>query len=303
MKKVWFLIVVALIFLCVHIWKQWPDQYVHLVFCDVGQGDAILMWQGHAQILIDAGRADNQVLECLTEHLPFWDRQLELAVATHADGDHIGGFPAVFDNYGVRHILVEPIGKETGDFLEFYEAVLRKLEHESGLHIPLIGQHLTIGSRLTLVTISPRVDSLQFVNSERSLAETQLWASALESSEHVESYNDRSIVLLANIGEIDILLTGDLEYEGEQALLNQGLLSKIEVLKVGHHGSKTSTSDRLLTTIQPEIAVISSGQNNNYGHPAPEVIKKLKEKGVKIMRTDEEGSVHFITDGKTLWRK
>lgn len=303
MKKAFLMFFACSLFLGGAFWFSWPDHYVHLVFCDVGQGDAILIWQGFTQVLIDAGRPDNRVLECVAEHLPFWDRQLELAVATHADSDHIGGFSAVMDRYAVNYLLVEPIGKKTGDFLQFHEVVSRKISHESHLLMPTVGQQLVVGQSLTLVTLSPQVKSQSHSLTEGSSPEIQLWDSALVSEQSEIGYNDRSIVLLARIGEMDVLLTGDLEYEGEQALINQGLLSKIEVLKVGHHGSKTSTSEPFLNTIRPEVAVISSGKDNKYGHPVPEVMEKLKQSGAQILRTDELGSVHLVTNGETLWRK
>ncbi|HEX7018241.1 MAG TPA: MBL fold metallo-hydrolase [Patescibacteria group bacterium] len=280
--------------------RQWPDQHLHLVMCDIGQGDAILMWQGFTQVLIDAGKTD-QVVECLTKYLPFWDRNLELVIATHADSDHIGGFVAVGERYDFSYVLSEPLGKETEVFTGFSELVSRKQQQGTTVILPTPDTLLTLANRWTFKILSPREQPYLEQPSSQQNAETHLWDAWVEKGKEIESSNNRSIVLLATYHAMDILLTGDLEEPGEQALISQGLLADIEVLKIGHHGAKTSTTEGFLTALRPEIALISSGKNNQYGHPAPEVVKKIEEIGAKILRTDQKGDIHLVSDGSHLW--
>jgi len=105
------------------------------------------------------------------------------------------------------------------------------------------------------------------------------------------------------IGQIKILLTGDLEVEGELALIESNLLEDIDILKVGHHGAKTSTSDEFLTIVKPETSVISVGKTNSYGHPSLDVINSLMQFGSKVLRTDEIGTIELVSDGEKYWMK
>ena len=108
--------------------------------------------------------------------------------------------------------------------------------------------------------------------------------------------NDESIVLLVSLGNSKILLTGDLEEKGEKALIANGLTTKIDVLKAGHHGAKTSSSAEFINRIQPEKVIISSGQNNTYGHPHPEVLAEFKHLGAQVYRTDKLGSIKLMSE-------
>ena len=105
------------------IWRTWPDQQAHLIFCDVGQGDATLIVSGSNQVLIDGGRHRQAALSCLEKYVPFWDRRLELMIATHADADHIGGLPAVLEHYAVQQVITNSYNKETQVFSRFKNAV------------------------------------------------------------------------------------------------------------------------------------------------------------------------------------
>ena len=116
-----------------------------------------------------------------------------------------------------------------------------------------------------------------------------------------ELNNARSIVLSATYDRVNLLLTGDLELDGEKALLQSDLIKEHSILKVGHHGSKTSTSAEFLAALRPELAIISSGKNNSYGHPAPQVLTNLLQATSSILRTDQLGTLEVVTDGTSYW--
>ncbi len=273
-----------------------PDQKLHLVFCDVGQGDAILLYQGSNQILIDGG-SNQDVLTCLSNHLPFWDRKIEMVIATHPEADHITGLIDVINRYNVSQFVVNSAGKETGVFREFKEAVL---DEEAPIYFPKAGDKLKIGS-LELATLWPRehlggAENTSEVNRSRSqenTSEVSKAAQILGATTVEHDVNETSIVLRLSYGSFDALFPGDISTKTE-ALLD---LSETEVLKVAHHGSKYSTSENFLEQTMPELAVISVGKNP-WGHPTEEVIERISELGISLLRTDQEGEIEIISDGK-----
>lgn len=282
------------------IWS-WPLTETRVIFCDVGQGDAILIIQGFTQVLIDSGPKPESVKRCLSRFLPWWERTIELVVITHADADHIGGFPALFASYQMRNTLIDLVGKPSRDFLDLRRTLLKEQDQGGEVWQPILGQIISLTEQVTLTVISPQVagGDIQLLNPD--LTETVLSDILTSQEADIESYNDGSIVLLVTIGEITLLLTGDLEEAGEQALLSRALITDVDLLKVGHHGSKTSTSPGFLAQVRPEIAIISAGQNNRYGHPADSVIHRLEEAGAQILRTDQRGDIELISNGRTYW--
>lgn len=293
-----FLVCIALVFFVV---LQLSDAFVHIYFCDVGQGDSILITYKDTQILVDGGR-DAQVLDCLKKTVPFWDRKIELIVATHADTDHIGGLASVVSSYVVEKLLVPAHSSQTADFREFYLAVLR--EQMSGITLiePQVGLGVNISNEFQLTVLAHRGADGQLNPPWNSLSETELWDSSLINNTVTSNTNDGSIVLFMSHKQVSALLTGDLEASGEQALLSNDLIDRVTILKVGHHGSKTSSSEPFLDQVLPEIAVISVGEKNKYGHPHQEVLTRLQQKGAQIMRTDIEGTIHLVSNGQQVKR-
>lgn len=242
------------------------EQRTEIVFLNVGQGDAILISQGRYQVLIDGGRSSKELLGRLGRHVPFWDRKIEVVMATHPDADHIGGLPALLRTYRVDHVLTTGAESETETSRLFQEAAVKALGHQptpvfrgAKITFPQGGELLVEYPRQTIAGIVPDTDT-----------------------------NAGSIVARFTYGETSFLLTGDLPRE-ETVLPDE---APVTVLKAAHHGSKYSTSEAFLRLVQPKEVVISVGKNS-YGHPAPDVLDRLRAFGSIIHRTDEEGDVSY----------
>lgn len=246
-------------------------------FLDVGQGDAILVdTPSHKQLLIDGGR-NKQIVSELGKILPFGDRILDVVIATHPDADHIGGLPEVVSRYDVGLLLESGVESENkiDDELDrrAVDKGVRKLLARRGMRV-------SFGDGVVLRILFPDRDVTR-------------WET-----------NDASIVARLDYGESSFLFTGDSPIKIENTLINYSEESKelldVDVLKVGHHGSRTSTSLSYAQTVSPEYAVISAGKGNRYGHPHKEVLEILSKVGTKVVSTMESGTIKFETDGKTL---
>lgn len=289
------------VWICFRSFLFMPDHYVHIIFCDVGQGDAIIISRGSSQMLIDGGK-DSSVLDCLEKYIPMWDRSLEIVLATHPDADHILGLIPVLDSYEVKYLITNGQSKETDDFGRFYAAAEQELLEGTELIVGNRGQQIKLDNNIDISILHPKSDAEYNKVSINEEAETLLSDVKVTNSSPTQNANDHSIVLLLEYNLIQALFTGDLEKGGEQALLDSGLITDVEVLKVGHHGSKTSSIPDLIVTSRPEISVISAGKNNTYGHPHPQVLRTLEENGSLIVRTDVSSSIELITDGVSIWQ-
>ncbi|MBU3957209.1 MBL fold metallo-hydrolase [Patescibacteria group bacterium] len=254
---------------------QLPDNRLHLVFCDVGQGDAILIYQGSTQILVDGG-PNQSVLNCLSNHLPFWDREIEMVVATHPEADHITGLIDVIERYDVKQFVVNSFGKSTAVYQEFQAAVLKE---QSDIYFPKEGDKINLGS-LKVAVLWPQSQ------------EKILGATTTE-----KEINDTSVVFQLSYGNFCALFSGDISSKVESRLDRVG---PCQVLKIAHHGSKYSTSEEFLQQVKPEFAVISVGKNP-FGHPTEEVLERLRYLDTKILRTDQTGEIEVVSDGKNWY--
>lgn len=297
-----FIASIAVISLFWSIWRPYPSGRLSIVICDVGQGDAIILIYGTFQALIDGGPSPEAVLKCLGENLPIWDRQLDMVIATHADADHIGGLPEVLRRYKTEVVLANFSDKESDLATEFYP-LLADLDQTGAIRW-LQSQPLGVfklDHDFWLQILSPPEESHFVLASNRLTPETILSAQKdlklHQKTGGENSENNRSIALIARYMDFSIMLTGDLECPGEIAMVNAGVTKEVNVLKVGHHGSKTSTCMVLLEETRPENSVISVGKNNRFQHPSPEVLGNLVAKEVKIWRTDLSGTVKILTDG------
>jgi competence protein ComEC len=277
--------------------SRWPDRLVHVVFCDVGQGDAILIYSQFTQLLIDSG-PDQKVNECLQRYMPLGDQTIEVAIATHPDKDHIGGFPAVFGRYNVSHFFLLGVGKNTQDFSTFRQAVIKATSQGTSLHLGHSGSQVILAGKFTLTLVYPteKIGYIELFSSQ--LTETQLLDVYSAQEKEYSSVNDVSIASFLDVGVFRHLLMADVEKSGELALTRSQVLTKIDILKAGHHGSNTSSTLELLEQTQPEYVVISAGKNNRYGHPHPDVLKRLNLFSSSILRTDLQGTIEWISDGQ-----
>ncbi len=245
-------------------------------FLDIGQGDAIFIEALNGnQVLIDGG-PDNKVLRSLSKVLPFYDRTIDFVISTHPDCDHIGGLPAVFKRYKVLNSGSTKVSSDALCFGEYKKAI----QKEDAQQILLKrGMNISLGNKVNLKVLFPdRVFS----------------GSGIDP-------NVASVVLLLNYGKSDFLLTADAPKKIEKyiLLLENGDID-VDVLKLGHHGSKTSTSNALLGFVSPDYAVISAGEDNSYNHPHKEVLRKLDDFGIDILQTKNLGNITFKSNGREI---
>ena len=250
-----------------------PEGELHVHFIDLGNADCILVRQGEHNLLIDAGDVgdDKEIIDYLSRH---GVKKLDLVIATHPHADHIGEMAAVLDYFDVDRFVMAfmPEGKEPTT--NVYRKMLEVLDKKN---IPL--DEAEPGTVYTLGT-----------------AQLQILAPLAEDNDP----NAMSVVTRLTFGDRSFLFTGDAEAEVERLILTKGYTVKADVLKVGHHGSSTSTTDPFLRAVAPEYAVITCGVDNGYGHPHDETIERLNEADVEYYRADMHGDVVFTTDGTSL---
>lgn len=239
-------------------------------YIDVGQADSILIQNGSASMLIDAGNngdADTVVNYIRQQGIS----KLDYVIGTHPHEDHIGGMDAVINTFNIGKILMPQVTANTKTFEDVITAIKNK-----GLKIttPVPGTTFDIGSaKCTIYT---------------------------PNGSSYEDLNNYSIVIKLSFGNTSFLFTGDAQAESEQEMLSKGFDLNADVLKVGHHGSDTSTTPDFLKAVSPKFAVISVGKGNDYGHPKPITLEKLADAGVQVFRTDESGTIIATSDGETI---
>jgi competence protein ComEC len=253
-----------------------PDGRLHVAFLDVGQGDAILVTTpGGRQLLIDGGPSATDLNWRLGQEMPFWDRTLEMVVNTHPDSDHLGGMVSLLDRYQVEQALVSDMAVTSQLYREWEKELA-----EAAL-TPTIGQagaHLDLGGGVIATVLNPG-----------------------PACAGLDGPNDHSVVMRLQYGEISFLLSGDIEEPVERELVASGAPLATTVLKSPHHGSRTSSSEAFLEAVDPHLVVISVGAENSFGHPSPEVSERYAAHGLPVLRTDERGTIEFITDGQQVW--
>jgi len=248
-------------------------QFLEVTFFDVGQGDTTFIeTPKRQQILIDGGPS-SVILEKLGKEMPFWDKTIDLVILTHPERDHLAGLIEVLKKYRIENILWTGVVRETAEFKEWQNSIK---EEKAQIRIAQVGQKIIAGR--TIIDIM-----YPFENFEGNI---------------FKDSNNTSIISKLMFGENSFLFTGDAYESAEKEILDRGLDVNSDILKVAHHGSKTSSSEGFIAKVSPEIAVISVGKGNSYGHPNPEVLEIFKKFGIKVLRTDLDGDIKIFSDGK-----
>lgn len=249
-------------------------------FLDVGQGDAIYIEAPNGnQVLVDGGRG-RQTLRALGRVMPFWDRSLDLVIATHPDQDHTGGLPDVLSRMHIDGVVTTENTSDTGA----YEAFENEIQRERAVRIlARAGERIVLDEGVVLEILSP----------DRNVAG---WET-----------NTASIVAKLSYGTKSFLFTGDAPQEIEQYIVSKNMDTSSSssgvastVLKLGHHGSRTSTSRAFLSAVNPSYAIVSAGKENSYGHPHKEVTELLNEFNIPYLNTADVGTITFVTDGESM---
>jgi len=270
-RTVFFAIIISLFVTIIIFFNNFFDERTKIVFCNVGQGDsAYIRIKNKIDILIDAG-PDKSVLSCLGKYMPFWDRKIEMAFLSHPNNDHYNGYFFISDRYQIdKFITVDsPIVSKT------YKKLLQKI---SGKNIPL---------------------SFKFSGDKIIVKDGQFmfyWPPKYFNS---SNDNDYSAVFSFEENNFRALFTGDASpfvlgrLSHPVGVLRAKPLQHIDILKVPHHGSKNGLTKIFLDLADPEVAVISVGKNNSYGHPSKKVLEMLEAHKVKVKRTDLNGNIVF----------
>jgi competence protein ComEC len=255
------------------------DGRLHVTFADVGQGDAtLIVTPGGTTILVDGGPDPLAAARLMGERLPFWDRSVDLVVLTQAHADHARGLAEVLRRYDVGRVLERAVQYESAAYAAWRQAV----EAEGAEVI--------------------QASAGQVIATEDGVLIEVLWPPQRLQRGTTSDIDNASVVLRLVYGDVSFLLTGDIFSEAEGSLTRRGATLDSDVLKVAHHGSRSSSSAAFLDQVSPAVAVISAGEDNSYGHPRPETMQALRRAMAdeNIFLTSESGSIEFTTDGSRL---
>jgi competence protein ComEC len=273
--KVFSIVIVAGFIICAICFKRVPilpaqtqaPSTAHVIFLNVGQGDAALIEKDNMQILIDGGDGQ-QILNRLGETMPFADKEIDLLILSHPDEDHMGGLVKVLESYRVDKIMESGIDCDK-DICKKWDALIA----QDGIPVTdaKLGDDIRFGNDIDIDVLYPFED--------------------IKGKEFKDT-NASSLILKANVVGRKYLFTGDAEDNVEKEILDSNINLDADVLKISHHGSKSATSALFLQAVSPQTAVISVGKNT-YGHPTEEVLTRLRNMNIEILRTDEKGNIKY----------
>lgn len=249
------------------------QEFLEIDFYDVGQGDSIFIeTPAKKQVLVDGG-PDLTILEKLGKELPFWNRYIDLVVLTHPEYDHMAGLIEVIKRYEIGGILTTGVVRDTAEYQE-WEKIIK--EENIPIYIAQAGEVINLGNDINLIVLHP------FENL---------------SGQEIKNSNNTSIVAQLVYKDFELLLTGDIEKKIEKELVEHppagGLTS--DILKIAHHGSKTSTTEDFIKAVNPLVAVIQAGKDNSYGHPHQSVLGTLSD--IATFITGRDSDIEILTDG------
>jgi competence protein ComEC len=283
-KKIIKFAILGLIFANLFVWLavfgNEQQKMLEVWFFDVGQGDAAFaQLPSGAQIIIDGGPNDSVVAK-LGKVMPFYDRDIDWMVLSHPERDHVDGLLAVLKNYRVHNIIWSGIPKDTAESKEWTDLVAKE---GANVVIARPGEKFALGGDpdCVLEILAPDTSDAGNLSSGRSS-------------------NDLSVVARLEYGQRSFLFTGDAT-DKEEEFSWAADPEPVDVLKVAHHGSKTSADDIFMADLLPAAAVISVGAGNSYGHPNQETLEMLGKYDIKTLRTDQGGDILFRTDGEHIF--
>lgn len=237
---------------------------------DVGQADCILAYTGDDAMLVDAG--NNEDGDLVVDYLQSMGiEHLDYAIGTHAHEDHIGGLDDVIDAFAIDYIMLPLTPSDSATYASVLAAANRSYAEQIA---PAEGYTFSLGDAVCTVL-------------------------CCEAADDEDDLNQSSIVIRLDYGDVSFMFTGDTETPNEEVMLQSGLDLDVDILKVAHHGSYTSSSPEFLKAVSPEVAIISCGEGNDYGHPHDVTLENLETEDAAIYRTDELGTIRVTTDGQT----
>lgn len=311
MPKKWILtlgglgVVIVLFFAFVSTASSQTDNTLRMYFCDVGQGDGIYIRFPDGEDMVIDGGPNKQILECLGKYMPFYDREIDVVVATHPQKDHIQGLIEVLDRYTVTYVVMGAEGNNSLGYTQLVDVIRRKNITVKNLYR---GDSLSMGeARIDVLWptrdyVSEHVTmnqcSDEMVQECDALAKEQLSKGAVLGLSTDEDLNNFSFYMHVRYGDFDALFTGDGDTQIQPSMISIGNLPDVDLLKFPHHGSRTGISAEFLDLVKPEMAIISVGKNG-YGHPTDEALGLLQERSIRTFRTDLMGDVLVETDGKS----
>lgn len=263
-KKYLFIFSLILINILLYIFSfSSPD--LRVIFFDVGQGDSIFIETPNKhQILIDGGPSSSNIANKLSSFMPFWDKTIDLIILTHLESDHVSGLFEVLDNYIVENILW------SGEYKESEKSKIWKemIEKENA--------NIYISNSLDQIILNDVYLKIIKVNGE------------------ITNTNDSSVITKLSYRDNSFLFTGDISSKVEKEIISQDIQS--DIIKIPHHGSKYSSSEEFIKKVSPLLAVIQVGKNS-YGHPTDEVLTRLSNFGIKVLRNDLDGDIQIVSNG------
>lgn len=252
------------------------DGKLHVVFCDVGQGDGIFIRTPNGTDVVLDGGPDDKILACISNHTPFWDRKIELMMLSHPHEDHLRGLVSVLKRYTINRFVTEKLANKTASYRELLNQVGKQHEKVTNAYR---GDVLKTPEGVRVSIEAPTSEFLHDTSPEGYIG---------------ENHEFSSLIVLLSYGSFRIVFTGDAQAEQ----LSRAVSQRVTVFQIPHHGSKTGITPEIIQTLRPSLAVISVGRNK-YGHPSEVVLKILRDQDIKTLRTDQSGDIEIVTDGKT----
>ena len=284
MYKVW-IVVGMIMVLSILTWQGMKgamlltDGKMHLIVCDVGQGDGIIIKSPQGRLIVFDGGPDESIVSCLSEYLPFWHNSLDVLILSHPHADHFAGYIPLLNRYKVEQLWRENLLSDQNVYEVFTSLVRDKKITERVL---FLGDRIQVGEMVVRV-VGPSQAFIERTSPRGNIGESREFA---------------SLILQLTYRDFHALLTGDSQVGGLEEAMQQFNLSDISVLQVPHHGSATGLNEHVVKKLSPNLAFISVGATNRYGHPADAIVSLLQKEGVSVLRTDQKGSIHIVSDGR-----